>query len=159
VKALALVGSIGPAFERRKPTLVERVMFSKPAARWGYAVGRPARDGTELLSAAAFSPEAVAPWWVDQSVALTSIPGTYDTMQAEGDRMDVSVLHSEKIRARTIVFHGAEDKFVPAPVGEDLHERIASSELVMVPHAGHMLPVTRPDLLGEKIAALAGCSK
>ena len=105
------------------------------------------------------SPETVAPGWVDQCVALNALPGTYDSMEAERERMDVSVLHPEGIKARTIVFHGAEDLFVPAPVGEDLHERIKSSELMMVPHGDHMLPVTRAEMLGEKIAALAGCAK
>jgi pimeloyl-ACP methyl ester carboxylesterase len=159
VNALALVGSIGPAFRPSEPTLVERVLFSRPLVWWGFAVGLPARANTAQISAAAFSPDEVSPWWVDQSVALMALPGAFGTLRAEDARMASRILRPAEIEAQTLVFQGAEDAFVPLHVGEDLHQRIRRSELIVVPRGSHMLPVTHADLLGERIAAIAGCSK
>jgi pimeloyl-ACP methyl ester carboxylesterase len=53
------------------------------------------------------------------------------------------------------VIHGSDDLLVPARVGEDLHRRIAGSELLMVPDGSHMLPVTHADLLADRILAFA----
>ncbi len=43
-----------------------------------------------------------------------------------------------KLRMPTLITTGTEDILVPPSASDDLHERIAGSELVRIPEAGHM---------------------
>jgi pimeloyl-ACP methyl ester carboxylesterase len=54
-----------------------------------------------------------------------------------------------------LVIHGDADLLVPLSVGETLAQRASDAELVVVEGGSHMLPVTRPKLLGTRIAAFA----
>ncbi|HEY6340713.1 MAG TPA: alpha/beta fold hydrolase [Bryobacteraceae bacterium] len=45
-----------------------------------------------------------------------------------------------QIKAPTLIVHGETDQLIPPQNAYILHERIAGSRLVMLPHAGHMLP-------------------
>ena len=42
-----------------------------------------------------------------------------------------------RIRARTLVIHGADDQLTPPKYSKYLHEKIANSKLVTIPGAGH----------------------
>jgi pimeloyl-ACP methyl ester carboxylesterase len=59
----------------------------------------------------------------------------------------------QPIQRPILVAHGSEDLLVPLVVGEWLHERSAASELWVVEGGSHMLPVTHPDSLADRIAA------
>jgi pimeloyl-ACP methyl ester carboxylesterase len=56
-----------------------------------------------------------------------------------------------RIEARTLVVFGAEDAVVPSSYAEDFVARIADATAVVVPGAGHMVPVERPH---EVLAAI-----
>lgn len=50
----------------------------------------------------------------------------------------------EQITAPTLVIAGAEDRVVPLKFSRTLAETIPGAMLVIVPHAGHMLPLEQP---------------
>jgi pimeloyl-ACP methyl ester carboxylesterase len=41
------------------------------------------------------------------------------------------------ITQRTLIANGDNDRMVPSPLSEDLHRRIAGSELIIYPDSGH----------------------
>jgi 2-hydroxy-6-oxo-octa-2,4-dienoate hydrolase len=159
VGRLVLVGSIGPSSRWDAPSLARRILRSEPVQRWGLAAGLPARASVRQISALAFgSAEAIPPAWTERTLALMALPGSVHTWRREGRRVDLDgfdQLHVEDLRVPTLVIHGSDDLLVPARVGEDLHRRIAGSELLMVPDGSHMLPVTHADLLADRILAFA----
>jgi pimeloyl-ACP methyl ester carboxylesterase len=56
-----------------------------------------------------------------------------------------------RIRARTLVLYGELDRLSPARYADDFVAGIADARKVIVPGAGHMVPVERPD---EVLAAI-----
>jgi proline iminopeptidase len=67
---------------------------------------------------------------------------------ANGDRSRLL----SRIRARTLVIHGADDPLVPAAHGRDLAARIPQARLALVPGLGHDLPDGALPRLAELIA-------
>jgi pimeloyl-ACP methyl ester carboxylesterase len=57
-----------------------------------------------------------------------------------------------RIRARTVIVWGEEDRMIPPAYGEAFRDGIAGAELVRIPEAGHMVIVERPQTV---VAALA----
>jgi pimeloyl-ACP methyl ester carboxylesterase len=157
VEHLVLVGSVGPDMERHEPSIAERILFAPPVVRWSFAAGFPARFNTTQISTAAFSgTEAMPDWWVDQALALISLEGTGHTWLREGALGDVSVLRPEEITAPALIAHGSDDRLVDLSVGQNLHQRLPRSDLLVVRDGSHMLPITHADLLARRIAALGG---
>lgn len=50
-----------------------------------------------------------------------------------------------QIKARTLIIHGENDQLVPPQNAHILHERIAGSRLVMLPHASHIFMTDQPE--------------
>ena len=61
-----------------------------------------------------------------------------------------------KVRCRALVIHGALDAIVPLSAGIDLAARIPGSRLVVLDHAGHLLPRDEPDRVAQEVRALLG---
>jgi pimeloyl-ACP methyl ester carboxylesterase len=57
-----------------------------------------------------------------------------------------------RIRAKTVVVWGEEDRMIPASHGEAFRDGIAGAELIRIPEAGHMVIAERPEAV---VAALA----
>ena len=60
-----------------------------------------------------------------------------------------------RIRARTLLIWGASDRLTPMPYAEAFREGIAGSELVVIPEAGHMVPLEQTARVVEAIGRLA----
>jgi pimeloyl-ACP methyl ester carboxylesterase len=58
-----------------------------------------------------------------------------------------------RIEARTLVVFGADDALVPASYADDFVAGIADASAVVVPGAGHMVPVERPQAVLDAIDA------
>ncbi|MEP6968388.1 MAG: alpha/beta fold hydrolase [Pseudomonadota bacterium] len=59
-----------------------------------------------------------------------------------------------RIKARTAVVQGASDRLVPPPYGEAFAAAIPGARLVIVPEAGHMVVVEKPEAVVEAVAGL-----
>jgi pimeloyl-ACP methyl ester carboxylesterase len=64
-----------------------------------------------------------------------------------------------KIKAPTIVLHGADDPLVPLAGGEDTAKRIPGAELVVVPGMGHDLPPGVFDTVVDTVVRAASRAK
>ncbi len=62
-----------------------------------------------------------------------------------------SVRLAPALRAPTLVVHGTADPEVPADEVRELLSQLPDGELVTVPGAGHMLPLTHPDVVVEQV--------
>ena len=65
-----------------------------------------------------------------------------------------------EIAVPVLVVAGADDMMVPPESSEELHRAIPGSRMVVVPGAGHMLPMEQPDefnrVLGEFLRSVEG---
>ncbi len=59
-----------------------------------------------------------------------------------------------RIKARTVIVQGASDRLVPPPYGEVFAAAIPGARLVIVPEAGHMVVVEKPEAVVEAVAGL-----
>jgi len=60
-----------------------------------------------------------------------------------------------RIKAKTLLIWGASDKLTPLPYAEAFRQGIAHSELVVIPEAGHMVPLEQTARVAEAIGRLA----
>jgi pimeloyl-ACP methyl ester carboxylesterase len=159
VSQLVLIGAVGPAIEQ-DTALLDRLIASPvglPLLAWLASVPPLARVATAATLGAAFGGAgAVPPGWTERAMATLALPGTLEAFVAEARRGEPAGLRAEAIAVPALVLHGARDLLVPLAVGEDLARRLPHAELVVVPDGSHMLPVTHPDLVAERIAALVG---
>jgi len=50
----------------------------------------------------------------------------------------------QEVRGPTLVLVGSEDRMTPPSLGEELKNGIRSSQFIIIPEAGHMLPLEEP---------------
>jgi len=60
-----------------------------------------------------------------------------------------------RIKAKTVLIWGASDKLTPLPYAEAFRQGIAHSELVVIPEAGHMVPLEQTARVVQAIGRLA----
>ena len=60
------------------------------------------------------------------------------------------------IHVPALIVVGDEDTLTPPAASEEMHRAIAGSELVRIPHAGHLSNLERPDLFNAALAAFLG---
>lgn len=59
--------------------------------------------------------------------------------------------YTEDIYQKTLIIHGAEDRIVPTHAAETLAENIERSEVLILPNAGHLLLIEKPNELSTEI--------
>jgi pimeloyl-ACP methyl ester carboxylesterase len=59
-----------------------------------------------------------------------------------------------RIRARTVIVWGEDDRLIPPAHGEAFRRAIAGAELVSLPEAGHMVVAEKPDAVAAALARL-----
>jgi pimeloyl-ACP methyl ester carboxylesterase len=157
VGGLVLVASVGPG---RTP-LSDRVLaapllgpvlcgatllaahhsFRRPRLRAAWGRGMEALDDADAvaLAAASWGAQARRSFLVEQRALVRELPAIVSGLPA--------------VTVPTCVVTGAEDRVVPPATARRLAEAIPGATLQVVPGAGHLLPVTRPDAV---VAAVAG---
>ena len=61
-----------------------------------------------------------------------------------------------RIKAPTLILWGEDDKLAPPLYAQEFQQRIAGSELRMIPNAAHALPIEQPERVAEEIVRFAG---
>ncbi|HME72008.1 MAG TPA: alpha/beta hydrolase [Myxococcota bacterium] len=149
-----LVGSVGPGIEKRA-TLPEPLVefLAGPGLSWISSVPPLWRRFHTATSRVAFSPDPVPNWYLTQLEANFARPHTLDTFRSEGrDLGGEADLDPNPIEVPMLVIQGDEDRLIPRAIGEEIHTRAPQSTLQVIPHAGHMLPITHAALLADAIA-------
>lgn len=156
IDRLVLVGSAGPGIEDRPapPAWVDAVVRG-PVMSWLELVPPAGRAVQAKLTEVAFQPEPVDPAYLELLRANFAKPATRDTFRAEGADIDDRAADPVGIDRPILVVHGEQDQLVPIAVGRALQDHARGGQMWEVPQAGHMLPVTRPRELAERIVAFA----
>ena len=71
---------------------------------------------------------------------------------AEADLRDVL----PHIRVPTLLVYGERDQRSPLSVAEELHARISTSELVILPGVGHVACAEAPEAFNDAVRAFLG---
>lgn len=71
-------------------------------------------------------------------------------LSALGGRPDMTDA-MRRVTARTLLVVGAEDAITPPPCMEEAEAVIPNAKLLEVPHAGHLVPLERPDLFNAAL--------
>jgi pimeloyl-ACP methyl ester carboxylesterase len=149
---------------RRHPGAAASLVLASAYAGWAGSLPpeEVAQRLESVVAAADLPPEAFLQGWpglltsavpaevVDELVSIwsentgTIHPAGYRAMahsMAEADLRDVL----PAIRVRTLLLYGELDERSPLRVAADLHARIPSAQLVVIPGVGHMCNAEAPD--------------
>src|SRR5262245_55864902 len=123
-----------------------------PPDRWLERIDLVRREGTQALVG------AMTPRWFSASTLAASPPFVEELVAGLADSPDEGYagcsaaiagmdLRGEihAITAPTLIICGAEDPATPLAMAVEMHERIAHSELVVLPDSGHLATVEQPD--------------
>jgi len=158
---LVLVGTGGPDSDDAVPPgepLVMRIFNSTAALRWRRAVPPVGIGLIRAVTDQAFSGGPQPDWWMPGTIANLARWDTVASYQGEIRGLSpetVGEFDVRKITVPTLLVHGDNDRLAPVAISRYLASRIPNSELLEVKNGSHMLPVTEPDLLADRIAALA----
>lgn len=157
VSHVVLVAAVGPAQPEPGGDALGLVLtspFAGAILKWVASVPPLSRRMTHDNLVQAFArADAIPPGWTEYTRAMLALPGTLDAFALEEQRSRSSNLQPERLQAPALILQGTADNLVPPAVAEDLHRRMARSELVRIPGGSHMLPVTHADLLADRIDA------
>ena len=87
---------------------------------------------------------------VTQLILANSPAGVADALVAMADRRDSTDLLAG-IRVPTLVVAGEEDTFIPAGESQALAAAIPGAQCVVIPQAGHLVPLEQPRLFGQHL--------
>ena len=151
IASLVLVGSAGPEEEPREPPAWAAVIFSEPVLRWVAAVPPVSRSVQAAISEQAFSGQEQPAWWATQLEANFAAPHTRRAWRREGALFDVQDLDPGPIPRPVLVIHGQEDRLAPPAIGEWILAHTRDARILRVEGGSHMLPITHPELLADRI--------
>ncbi len=154
VGRLVLIGTGGPSSDDDAPP--DPGMLFRPIMTWIGWVPPIGRAMMTANSASAFSDGPAPDWWIPQLRANFAMPHTRKTYREEIASIAQSpALDLEQLEQPILLIHGDDDRLAPLAIGEYLHGRAPSSELVVVKNGSHMLPITHSEQLAERIVVFA----
>src|SRR5262249_11677932 len=147
VTRLVLVAPVG---HRRAVGLVDRLLalpgIGSLASRAGFAALRASLGVRPLRAALAHGVTRVEPAPLERSRRRLLAPAAARSFAEEQRRLVTETPALEavlgSIRAPTTVVVGEDDRLVPPAAAQALAQQIDGAELVEVPKAGHLLPLT-----------------
>ncbi len=152
---LVLLGSVGPGYrDGAEPGLAGRILFSRPVLAWVRRVPPVAAAARRQVLDQVFSGGPVPDWFAESARVNLGRPASFaswldeeDTLRREPDPTPAG------LHVPVLVIQGEDDRSVPVAVGRALAAAAPEGELLVVPEGSHMLPVTHPELLADRIAA------
>lgn len=122
-----------------------------PKSLWAKLVNRPngAAKGAQMLKAAGpkLTDDALAPYLAhfatrDPLVLFKALDGM--RRNSAGDLLP-------DVRVPVLVLIAEDDKFTPAEPQRRMHALLPDSEILLIPNAGHTLPVEEPEVIEEAV--------
>ena len=158
---VSLGGALGVEIAARRPDLVSRLVLVNTPVRqaskdfWLDRADAVERDG--LAGLAAGLPER---WFPAGGAAADAIVAQFAALDPRGYAAACRALAELEVTAAartvsvpTLVVSAEDDASVPPANSVELAALIPNAVLESVPQGGHLLPVTRPDLLADLLAA------
>jgi 3-oxoadipate enol-lactonase/4-carboxymuconolactone decarboxylase len=172
VVALSLGGMIGQALASRYPdrvaslTLMATSAYMPSQQSWDERASLVRAQGTAAIVEATMgrwftpgypsqAPERVSP--VREAFVAVDPVGYAVCCNAIG-RMDLrSVIGT--ISAPTLVIAGADDPATPVPMAEEIRSTIPGAEMIVLPHAAHLLAVEQAEKVGAYLVSFLDQSR
>ncbi|HEX7776197.1 MAG TPA: alpha/beta hydrolase [Parvibaculum sp.] len=150
------------ALPQAKPEVMGLLMAPAPEGDVEAAIQRGIKVFQTIGSPGFPTDEKILREWFTRDVKRSNYPvGVARQMAAimsNGDRRE----KLKKVKAPTVVLHGADDPLVPVDGGKDTAASIAGAELRIVPGMGHDFPIALVKTFADAItaaAARAGAAK
>jgi pimeloyl-ACP methyl ester carboxylesterase len=161
IARVVLVASVGPGMKTTAPMPPAVIPFVMgPLLSWAARVPPAMKALGDAVTRNAFSPSPVPDWFSVQGAANMGRPNTLATFRGEGfDLVGGVDLDPGAVQRPLLLLQGEQDAVLPAAIASELHRRAGHSELRLIPEAGHMLPITHPQLVAEAIAGFAVSGK
>lgn len=151
IARLVLIGSAGRWPDAPSPS----PLFWEPVFEWIAAVPPARQYAQRAMERLFFSGRPSPEWFSEQNAANLAQVKTRRAWREELTRYRYDGPDPSSIARPILVIHGEDDRVVPPSVGTWLHHRAVGSGFLLVEAGSHMLPVTHPDLLADRIADFA----
>lgn len=155
IARIVLVSSVGPAGGTDsvpRPSAATRVL--RMVLPWVRSIPPLARLGQRRYSTnVLFSDQEPPAWWLDSFTANQAQAKSQRALDGESARLlSEPVPDTKDLLLPILVIQGDADRLVPPEVGRTLAAKAPGATLIEVPGGSHMLPITHPELLAERIA-------
>ncbi len=158
VRALVLVASIGArphlSYRLLRAPFAGLILSGLRAVMERRALGALCRMLLRSMARSAFFPAPVPSSWLEAEIVngwQRGLPFRAMLRAVRDDPCDQVRRMTSSIRAPVLVIHGDQDQLVPHGLGVELASLLPQARFVMVPGAGHMLPLTHHAALVDQI--------
>lgn len=168
IGGLSMGGYIALAFARKYPQRLAGLILAATRAGADSAEGKANRDTAVALArdsgpsaiAEAMLPKMMSPKTYESNPELvagvfdmmktTSVSGIVGDLLGMKERPDSTTYLSE-IHKPTLLLYGADDQIIPQAEMESMANAIPSSQLIVIPNAGHLLNMEQPDEFNQAV--------
>jgi pimeloyl-ACP methyl ester carboxylesterase len=157
VDALLLIDAAGMplrAGEKAPPSNVGFRILQYPFGRWLATQITPRALVEQSLRGSVENQSIVDDAMIDRYWELLRFPGNREAtvLRARMDREPAMAARIGAIRAPTLILFGDRDRLINPSAAKTFHERIAGSEVVILPGIGHLPMEEAPDATAAAIA-------
>jgi pimeloyl-ACP methyl ester carboxylesterase len=161
VRDLILVDAGGvPMTERRLKLILNVLRLSSAVFNWRFvrrALTTKPWVRRIMLWGAFRDPSAMSAELAAQTMPLFCTTGLVDAIAASGRAVRSSV--PEEIDCPVLLVWGERDVMAPAHCAQDMHARLANSQLVIMSDVGHTPPIERPDQFNDAVLAFTAAHR
>ena len=168
VCGLSMGGYVALEFYRRYPEQVAGLILASTRPGADSAEGKAGRDKAaetarndgatavsagmlpKMLASKNYQSDEELVEYVEDIMQTVSLNGVVGALAAMRDRVDSTPMLSE-IDVPVLIIHGADDQIIPTSEAEGMHKAIPSSELVIIPEAGHLPNLEQPDVFNDAV--------
>ena len=168
VCGLSMGGYITLALYRKYPSLFKGMILTSTRSGADSAEGKANRDAAvknlhnlglssiadsmlpKILSPETFTTDHPLVKTISDIMMETSINGVIGALQGMRDRPDSTPLLPQ-VKCPVLIIQGADDQLIPIKEAEMMDKQIPNSRLVIIPEAGHLLNMERPDLFNQAL--------
>lgn len=104
----------------------------------------------KLVSPVTFSSNKPLVNTIDDIMLETSVNGVVGALQGMRDRPDSTSLLPQ-VKCPALIIHGADDHLIPVADAESMHQQLPGSRLVVIPEAGHLPNMEKPELFNQAV--------
>jgi len=168
VCGLSMGGYIALEFYRRYPEHVAGLILAATRAGADSEEGKAGRDKAAELAknegatavSAGMLPKMLAPQnyesdeelvdFVKEVLGSASLNGVVGALAAMRDRVDSTPMLGD-IDVPVLIIHGADDQLIPVAEADAMYKAIPTSELIVIPDAGHLPNLEQPDIFNDAV--------
>jgi len=91
--------------------------------------------------------------WLQERLEFPTPPEAWAAQYEAGTAYLAKGIEVERLKIRTLIVHGREDRILPIENGIELSGRISTSRLIQIEGLGHLVQMERPDIFNPIVTA------